>query len=100
MVNPELLIINPHEPQSTIRLFSMFVLIVLAFLATRNLKLVPGKLQLCAEGIIKYFNDIAKNTKIGLNEYMEYQTEKATVTELKTQNSYFINALYKNADSE
>ena len=40
--------------------FSMFVLIVLAFLATRNLKLVPGKLQLCAEGIIKYFNDIAK----------------------------------------
>ena len=47
-----------------------------------------------------YFNDIAKNTKIGLNDYMEYQTEKATVTELKMQNSYFINALYKNADSE
>lgn len=47
-----------------------------------------------------YFNNIAKNTKIGLNDYMEYQTEKATVTELKMQNSYFINALYKNADSE
>lgn len=47
-----------------------------------------------------YFNDIAKNTKIGLNDYMEYQTEKATVTELKMQNSYFINALYKNADTE
>ncbi len=47
-----------------------------------------------------YFNDIAKNTKIGLNDYMEYQTEKASVTELKMQNSYFINALYKNADSE
>lgn len=47
-----------------------------------------------------YFNDIAKNTKIGLNDYMEYQTEKATVTELKMQNSYFINALYKDADSE
>lgn len=47
-----------------------------------------------------YFNDIAKNTKIGLYDYMEYQTEKATVTELKMQNSYFINALYKNADSE
>ena len=38
--------------------------------------------------------------KIGLNDYMEYQTEKATVTELKMQNSYFINALYKNADTE
>ena len=48
----------------------------------------------------QYFNDIAKNTKIGLNDYMEYQTEKATVTELKMQNSYFINALYKNADTE
>ena len=47
-----------------------------------------------------YFNDLAKNTKIGLNDYMEYATEKATVTELKKQNSYFINALYKNADTE
>ena len=47
-----------------------------------------------------YFNDMAKKTKIGLNDYMEYATEKATVTELKMQNSYFINALYKNADSE
>ena len=47
-----------------------------------------------------YFNDLAKNTKIGLNDYMEYTTEKATVTELKKQNSYFINALYKNADTE
>lgn len=40
--------------------FSMLILIVIAFIATRNLKLIPGKLQLCAEGIIKYFNDIAK----------------------------------------
>ena len=47
-----------------------------------------------------YFNDLAKNTKIGMNDYMEYATEKATVTELKKQNSYFINALYKNADTE
>lgn len=44
-----------------------------------------------------YFNDLAKNTKIGLNDYMEYATEKATIAELKTQNSYFINALYKDA---
>ncbi|MFR2462277.1 MAG: N-6 DNA methylase, partial [Christensenellaceae bacterium] len=33
-----------------------------------------------------------KNTKIGLNDYMEYQTEKATVTELKMQNSSKIEA--------
>ena len=39
--------------------FTMLLLIVVSFVATRNLKLVPGKLQLCAEGIIKYFNDIA-----------------------------------------
>ena len=44
-----------------------------------------------------YFNDLAKKTKIGLNDYLEYATEKATVDELKEQNSYFINALYKNA---
>ena len=31
--------------------------------------------------------------------YIEYETEKATVEELKMQNSYFINALYKNAGS-
>ena len=29
--------------------------------------------------------------------YMEYETERASVEELKMQNSYFINALYKNA---
>ena len=40
--------------------FTMLLLIVVSFVATRNLKLVPGKWQLCAEGIIKYFNDIAK----------------------------------------
>ncbi len=42
-----------------------------------------------------YFNDMAKKTKVGLDDYMEYATEKATVEELKLQNSYFINALYK-----
>lgn len=44
-----------------------------------------------------YFNDLAKKTNIGLNDYLEYATEKATVEELREQNSYFINALYKNA---
>ena len=46
-----------------------------------------------------YFNDMAKKTKIGLEDYLEYETERATVAELKLQNSYFINALYKNAGS-
>lgn len=41
-----------------------------------------------------YFNEMARNSKVGLNDYMEYTTEKATVEELKLQNSYFINALY------
>jgi len=39
---------------------SMLLLIVLALLMTRNLKMVPGKLQLVGENIVKYFNDIAK----------------------------------------
>ncbi len=45
-----------------------------------------------------YFNDLASKTNIGLNDYIEYVTEKATVDELKMQNSYFINGLYKDAD--
>ncbi len=42
-----------------------------------------------------YFNDMARRCEIGLEDYMEYATEKATVEELKMQNSYFINALYR-----
>ena len=45
-----------------------------------------------------YFNDMAKKSKTGLTDYIEYATEKATVEELKMQNSYFINGLYKDAD--
>lgn len=39
---------------------TMILLIVLAFLATRKLSIFPTKLQTICEGIIKYFNDIAK----------------------------------------
>ena len=46
-----------------------------------------------------YFNEMAKKSHLGLNDYMEYETERASVEELKMQNSYFINALYKNAGS-
>jgi hypothetical protein len=42
-----------------------------------------------------YFNDMARKSKMGLHDYVTYQTEKATVEELKMQNSYFINGLYK-----
>ena len=47
-----------------------------------------------------YFNELAKKSQIGLNDYMEYETERASVEELKMQNSYFINALYKNSGSD
>ena len=45
--------------------------------------------------LTRYFNDMAKKSKIGLMDYIEYATEKASVEELKSQNSYFMNALYK-----
>ena len=45
-----------------------------------------------------YFNDMAKNSKTGLIDYIEYATQKASVEELKKQNSYFINGLYKDED--
>ena len=41
-----------------------------------------------------YFNDMARKSKSGLQDYLEYMTERATVEELKKQNSYFINTLY------
>ena len=46
-----------------------------------------------------YFNELAKKSKVGLMDYVEYMTEKASVEELKKQNSYFINSLYKDASS-
>lgn len=38
---------------------SMAILLILAFMATRSVSLVPTKLQLVFESIIKYFGDIA-----------------------------------------
>ena len=46
-----------------------------------------------------YFNDLAKRTKVGLMDYLEYETEKASIEELKAQNSYFVNSLYKDTDT-
>lgn len=41
-----------------------------------------------------YFNDLARRSHVGLMDYLEYATEKASVAELRAQNSYFINLLY------
>ena len=41
-----------------------------------------------------YFNDLGRKTKVGLDDYFEYAGERATVDELKMQNSFFINSLY------
>ena len=42
-----------------------------------------------------YFSDMAIKAKVGLNDYINYATEKASVEELKRQHSYFIDALYR-----
>lgn len=44
---------------------AMILLIIFAFVTTRKTSLVPGKLQIVAEGIINYFSDI---TKAGMGE--------------------------------
>ncbi len=41
---------------------SMLLLIILALITTQKLTLVPNKLQLAGENVIKYFNDICKNS--------------------------------------
>lgn len=41
-----------------------------------------------------YFNDLAEKSKIGFMDYICYANVKASVDELKQQNSYFINGLY------
>ena len=45
-----------------------------------------------------YFDDLGLKGKKGLKEYMEYVQSKASIKELKKQNSYFINSLYKGRD--
>ena len=42
-----------------------------------------------------YFSDMAIKAKVGLNDYITYAIEKASVEELKQQHSYFIDALYR-----
>lgn len=47
-----------------------------------------------------YFNELSRRSKVGLKDYIEYASERATVEELKMQNSYFINALYKETEDK
>lgn len=47
-----------------------------------------------------YFNDMARRSYMGLADYLEYATEKASVEELRMQNSYFINSLYRDVDGD
>lgn len=47
-----------------------------------------------------YFNELARKTKVGINDYLEYAEERASVEELRKQNSYFMNSLYNNANSD
>ena len=41
-----------------------------------------------------YFNDLALKSGVGLTDYLTYKTVRASVDELKAQNSYFIRDLY------
>lgn len=40
--------------------FTMFLLVIIAFITTRKVSIVPTKMQAVAEGIINYFSGIAK----------------------------------------
>lgn len=54
--------------------------------------------RFCTDCFSDYFNQLARGTKVGLGDWREYLTERATLEELKSQNSYFINSLYKGGD--
>ena len=45
------------------------------------------------------FQRYGEKSRKGLKDYMEYAAEKASVEELKMQNSYFINGLYKDENA-
>lgn len=59
--------------------------------------LMNGKIyrnRFCTDCFSDYFNELAARSPMGLNDYLEYATGKASVAELREQNSYFINSLY------
>lgn len=60
------------------------------FLANRKIY----KKRFSTDCFSEHFNEKAKAAGIGIDDYPTYQSEKATVAELKKQNSYFIESLY------
>ena len=46
---------------------TMIILIIIALAATKNASIIPGKLQLVSEGIIKYFTQVTESS-MGKNE--------------------------------
>lgn len=47
-----------------------------------------------------YFADRAKSTAVGLVDYPQYKSERATAEELRKQNSYFVLDLYKLSNND
>lgn len=56
----------------------IFVLLTLAFIGTRNLERIPGKLQNFMEFILEFLQDIAKN-QIGEHEYRTWLPYISTI---------------------
>ena len=52
------------------------------------------RLRFTTDCFSDYFNDMALQAGVGLKDYWEYADVKASVAELKLQNSYFIRDLY------
>ncbi|MDR2047184.1 MAG: hypothetical protein LBP79_04740, partial [Clostridiales bacterium] len=47
-----------------------------------------------------YFAEKTSRSAIGIADVKEYEREKASFNELKSQNSYFVNELFKYLDRE
>ena len=66
-LNAQILGMNVNLDTLITMWFTMALLIIVSFIATRKLSLIPNKLQVVFEGIISYFSDIA-SSNMGKNE--------------------------------
>ncbi len=60
-LNAQILGMNVNLDTLITMWFTMALLIIVSFIATRKLSLIPNKLQVVFEGIISYFSDIASS---------------------------------------
>ena len=63
-----------------------------------NYFLMPKKIysrRFSTDAFAEYFNEKALRSALGIEDLQSYETEKATMEELKQQNSYWINDLEK-----